>query len=199
MDVRYIVALLCITVVMAANPSTDDLQLVMKCVAKSADGKICDEFSSCFNLFPQPVNNSIKQCIEKVSGGDGMCSRNGELYESEENRKKVSDCVSGGIPEGLTEEQTEQMGKTVDCFMTVVCNQELCDELVKCFDFFPLPYKDVIHRCINRIPGGVGKCSEDEQLFNSKLHRKQLFQCFTDQAPVELSEAERAQMDKYRV
>ncbi|GFU44763.1 hypothetical protein NPIL_287881, partial [Nephila pilipes] len=119
MDIYYVigsfVAILCVIFVIATDPktymSTDEILSMTRCVATSAKQELCDEFQKCFDLFPQSHKSTIKQCMRKIPGRIGKCTKNQELFTSERNRKKLYKCIDDQVPMDLTEEQKNQIEK----------------------------------------------------------------------------------------
>ncbi|GFS73398.1 hypothetical protein NPIL_32491, partial [Nephila pilipes] len=91
-----------------------------------------------------------------------------------------------------------------DAFLSITgcvatsADQALCDELLNCFELFPESHQEVVHECMNQVPGGVGQCTEDKELFSSEENRKQLYHCIDDNEPKDTTEEQKDQLDKYR-
>ncbi|GFT61470.1 hypothetical protein NPIL_622391 [Nephila pilipes] len=92
---------------------------VSNCVAKSANQPLCDEFVGCYVYLPQPHRGLILQCLKLIPGGLGRCTKDQELLQSEENRKKLFECVGMQAPVELTAIQTSRMNKNKACLKAV--------------------------------------------------------------------------------
>ncbi|GFT67577.1 hypothetical protein NPIL_189311 [Nephila pilipes] len=55
-------------------------------------------------------------------------------------------------------------------------DQQLCDEFLKCYDTVPTKYRDIVKKCMDKIPDGK-TCSKDKELFNSAKDRLQFLVC----------------------
>ncbi|GFS54578.1 hypothetical protein NPIL_399261 [Nephila pilipes] len=56
-----------------------------------------------------------KKCVNQYSpDGPGNCTT-GELFQNEENRKRINECVSDSITQELTDDEKEEMENFVDC------------------------------------------------------------------------------------
>ncbi|GFT61472.1 hypothetical protein NPIL_622401 [Nephila pilipes] len=123
MDIRYIVAsfavLLCVTLVIADHEpmiEEDEFLLISGCVGKSADQPLCDELLKCFELLAQPLKDFYQQCLQFNPEGTGRCTKDKELFKSEEHRRLMYRCVTYRRLKEPTEEQEYQMDKFRICF-----------------------------------------------------------------------------------
>ncbi|GFT01057.1 hypothetical protein NPIL_460711 [Nephila pilipes] len=78
-------------------------------------------------------------------------------------------------------------------------NQTLCDEFEDCLEMLSVQYKDALGECLGQYsPNGKGRCTENEQGYESEETRWKIRDCLTCQVQQEqLKDAERTQMDKY--
>ncbi|GFU50608.1 hypothetical protein NPIL_585941, partial [Nephila pilipes] len=76
--------------------------------------------------------------------------------------------------------------------------QPYCDLFILCNNLLSKPYLDAYDRCVEEIcPNGIGKCSEDEELYNSRENRTAIHYCIMDEVEKEGSDKEEIGLNQF--
>ncbi|GFR22178.1 hypothetical protein TNCT_331841 [Trichonephila clavata] len=75
----------------------------------------------------------------------------------------------------------EYVERAINC-ITESGSQSLCDELLECSSYaMAEQVMDTYNKCVAELfPDGIGKCTENEQLYFSKGNRSDLYDCVYD-------------------
>ncbi|GFY64476.1 uncharacterized protein TNIN_457451 [Trichonephila inaurata madagascariensis] len=85
-----------------------------KCVSKSGDQELCDNFIACNDIGPKRLKDLYDMCIRKHIGHLGKCNDKDTLYGTSEEYSKYLHCLLDGLPQKSSLSDEDQKLFNVD-------------------------------------------------------------------------------------
>ncbi|GFY64457.1 uncharacterized protein TNIN_186271 [Trichonephila inaurata madagascariensis] len=79
-----------------------------KCVSKSGDQELCDNFIGCNDVGPKRLKDLYDRCIHENIGHLGKCNDEETLYGTSEEYSKYLQCLLHGLPQKSSLSDEEQ-------------------------------------------------------------------------------------------